>query len=59
MQPIVEIAYPDTASKSMHAKLGIQTGGSGSFTDLKWEASYDTIRAAYLGLPFSGVHIFL
>jgi hypothetical protein len=55
MQPVVGIAYPDTASKSQQAKLCIQTGGSGSFTDLNWEASYETMMAGYLGLPFSGL----
>jgi hypothetical protein len=54
MQPFVEISYPDSASKSTHARSCIQSGGSGSVTDLRWEASRTEMKATYLGLPFAG-----
>ena len=54
MQPTVEISYPDSASRSSHARLCIQTGGSGNVTDTKWEASREAMMATYLGLPWTG-----
>jgi hypothetical protein len=53
MQPFVEISYPDSASKSTHARLCIQTGGTGMVTDIRWDANRDKMRAVYLGLPLA------
>lgn len=52
--PTIEIVYPDSESKSTHAKLCIQTGGSGMTTDIRWDPRSDKMVATYLGLPISG-----
>jgi hypothetical protein len=53
MQPSVEISYPDATSKSSHARLCIQTGGSGGVTDIRWEVTRDKMIATYLGYPMA------